>query len=57
MATISIDNKHFVPLIRLKRSDVLLAENIRVMLSKRPSNRIYYFLQSYSNKITIVNTN
>ncbi|MFQ3265817.1 MAG: hypothetical protein ACI9U5_001696 [Colwellia sp.] len=57
MATISIDNKHFVPLIRLKRSDVLLAENIRVMLSKRRSNRIYYFLQSYSNKITIVNTN
>lgn len=55
MTTISIDNKPFVPLIKVKRSDALLAGNIRVMLSKRRSNRIHYFLQTYSNKITMVN--
>ncbi len=55
MTTISIDNKPFVPLIKVKRSEALLAVNIRVMLSKRRSNRIHYFLQMYSNKITLVN--
>jgi hypothetical protein len=55
MTTISIDNKPFVPLVKVKRSDALLAEQIRVMLSKRRSNRIHYFLQTYSNKITVVN--
>jgi len=56
MTTISIDNKPFVPLIKVKRSEALLAGNIRVMLSKRRSNRIHYFLQMYGNKITLVNT-
>jgi len=55
MTTISIDNKPFVPLVKVKRSDALLAGQIRVMLSKRRSNRIHYFLQTYSNKITLVN--
>jgi hypothetical protein len=55
MTTISIDNKPFVPLVKVKRSDALLAGQIRVMLSKRRSNRIHYFLQTYSNKITVVN--
>ena len=55
MTTISIDNKPFVPLVKIKRSDALLAGQIRVMLSKRRSNRIHYFLQTYSNKITLVN--
>jgi hypothetical protein len=56
MTTISIDNKPFVPLIKIKRSDALLADNIRVMLSTRRSNRIHYFLQMYSNKITLLST-
>ncbi len=55
MTTISIDNKPFVPLIKVKRSDALLAGHIRVMLSKRRSNRIHYFLQTYAKKITLVN--
>ncbi|KGJ93722.1 hypothetical protein [Colwellia psychrerythraea] len=55
MTTISIDNKPFVPLIKVKRSEALLAGHIRVMLSKRRSNRIHYFLQTYSNKITLIN--
>lgn len=54
MTTISIDNKPFVPLIKIKRRDALFAGNIRVMLSKRRSKRIHYFLQTYSNKITLV---
>jgi len=55
MTTISIDNKPFVPLVKVKRSEALLAGKIRVMLSKRRSNRIHYFLQTYSNKITLLN--
>lgn len=54
MTTISIDNKPFVPLIKVKRSDAMLAGSIRVMLSKRRSNRIHFFLQTYSNKITML---
>ncbi len=56
MTTISIDHKPFVPLIKVKRSEALLAGNIRVMLSKRRSNRIHYFLQMYANKITLLNS-
>ena len=55
MTTISIDNKPFIPLIKIKRSDAKLARNIRVILSKRHSTRIHYFLKIYSNKITVVN--
>ena len=57
MTTISIDNKPFIPLIKVKRSEALLAGNIRVMLSKRRSNRIHYFLRMYSNKITVLDLN
>lgn len=55
MNTISINNKPFIPLIKVKRTDALRANSIRVILAKRRSNRIQYFLQSYAEKITIVN--
>lgn len=57
MTTISIDNKPFVPLIKIKRTDALNANGIRVLLSKRRSNRIHYFMQKYSDKITVLNHN
>lgn len=54
MTSISIDDKPFIPLIKVKRKEALLANNIRVMLSKRRSNRIHYFLNCYSEKITVL---
>lgn len=54
MTSISIDNRPFVPLIKVKRTDALLANDIRVMLSKRRSSRIHFFLNQYANKITVL---
>lgn len=54
MTSISIDNQPFIPLIQVKRTDALLASEIRVVLSKRRSSRIHYFLNNYSEKITVL---
>ena len=54
MTLISIDNKPFIPLIEVKRRDAISAGDIRVMLSKRRSRRIHFFLDTYADKITIL---
>lgn len=54
MTSISIDDSPFMPLIKVKRTDALLANNIRVMLSKRRSSRIHFFLAQYAEKITVI---
>ena len=54
VTSISLDNKGFELLIHAKRSEVLLADNNRVMLSKRRGNRVHYFLNRYADKITIL---
>jgi hypothetical protein len=56
MTSISLDEQPFVPLIKIKRSDVKTANSIRVVLSKRRSSRIHYFLQRYESKIVLVHS-
>ncbi|MEW6993782.1 hypothetical protein AADZ84_05880 [Colwelliaceae bacterium MEBiC 14330] len=53
--TISLDYQPFIALIKVKRSDLKRADNIRVSLSSRRSRRVHYFLKQYAAKITLVN--
>ncbi|TYK66928.1 hypothetical protein CWS31_003875 [Colwellia echini] len=55
VTSVSLDHKAFVPLIHIKRSDVLYASEIRVMLSSRRSIRTQAFLTTYAIKIKILN--
>ena len=54
MTTVSIDQKPFIPLIKVKRTDAISADEIRVMLSRRRSSRIHFFLSQYAKKIKVV---
>ncbi len=55
ITTISLDYQPFIALIKVKRTDLKRAHNIRVSLSKRRSTRVHYFLKQYASKITFVN--
>ena len=56
MTSISIDDNAFVPLIKIKRTEAKKAKEIRVILAKRRSHRIHFFLQRYEDKIVIINS-
>jgi hypothetical protein len=56
MTSISIDNHAFVPLIKIKRTEVKNAKEIRVVLAKRRSHRIHFFLERYGDKIIVIHS-
>jgi hypothetical protein len=56
MTTISLDDKPFVSLVGIKRTDAQMATKIRIVLSKRRAKRIHFFMSKYAKKITIIDT-
>jgi hypothetical protein len=56
MTSISIDDCAFVPLIKINRTQVKNATQIRVILAARRSHRIHFFLQRYEDKITLIHS-